>query len=149
MDLFDELAGLVAALDRAEIDYALVGALALAVHGAPRATADIDLLIRESSVDPLLELAKPLGFRFGAMPMRFPDLLEIRRATKLVDGQALTLDLLLLNPNLQEIWESRMPMDTEFGPLQVISRSALIQMKIWSGRPQDLADVARLEEMDR
>ena len=44
VDLLDELRALLATLDEQGLEYALVGALALAVHGAPRATTDIDLI---------------------------------------------------------------------------------------------------------
>lgn len=46
MDLYAELRALVDALQVAEIDYALCGAVALAIHGLPRATRDIDLMTR-------------------------------------------------------------------------------------------------------
>ena len=40
LDLFDEFRKLTAQLGAAEIDYAIAGALAVAVYGAPRATTD-------------------------------------------------------------------------------------------------------------
>ncbi|MBX3228797.1 MAG: hypothetical protein KIT84_39710 [Labilithrix sp.] len=51
MDLFAELRALTAALDAAGVDYALCGAVALAIHGVPRATKDIDVLVREEDLD--------------------------------------------------------------------------------------------------
>jgi hypothetical protein len=48
MNLLDELLALTAALDAAGVDYALVGRLAVAVWGVPRATKDIDLLVEPS-----------------------------------------------------------------------------------------------------
>jgi hypothetical protein len=44
-DLYEEFKSIVSALERANIDYAVCGGLAIAVWGAPRATVDIDLLI--------------------------------------------------------------------------------------------------------
>ena len=149
LDLYDELHRVGRALDEGGVAWALVGGLALAIHGAPRATTDIDLLVRPEDVDRALELVRPLGFRLQAGAMQFPDGMRIRRVTKLSDGDALTLDLLLVDEPLAEVWASRMPVETELGTLQVIGREALIRMKIWSGRPRDLADVARLEEDDR
>ena len=73
MTLFDELATVVATLERAGVDYALVGGLAVAVWGAPPATADIDLLIRPESAAAALEAVEPLGFRFPALPMTVKD----------------------------------------------------------------------------
>ena len=45
MDLHQELVQLIDALEAAGAEYALCGGLALAVHGHPRFTKDIDLLV--------------------------------------------------------------------------------------------------------
>jgi hypothetical protein len=42
-DLYEEFKAIVSALEEHRIDYAVCGGLALAVHGLPRATVDIDL----------------------------------------------------------------------------------------------------------
>ena len=131
------------------LPYAVGGGFAVAIWGAPRATTDIDILVRAEDVDAILALASGLGFTFIALPMRFDDGMELRRATRLEGGQALTLDLLLVNANLLPVWTSRAEVLTGEGPVSVISRAALIQMKLLAGRPQDLGDVARLTEMDR
>jgi hypothetical protein len=47
VDLFAEVVALAAALEAAALDYAICGGVALAIHGAPRATMDIDLMARE------------------------------------------------------------------------------------------------------
>jgi hypothetical protein len=48
--IYDELRAVLAALDQASVDYALVGGLAVAVWGAPRATKDIDLLVQPADL---------------------------------------------------------------------------------------------------
>ena len=55
-DLIAELEQLVDALHADAAEYALCGGLALAVHGHPRATKDIDLLVRAEAVPHLLAL---------------------------------------------------------------------------------------------
>src|SRR6266446_7493846 len=45
LDLYDELRGIVKALNAAEIPYALVGGLAVSIYAQPRATEDVDLLL--------------------------------------------------------------------------------------------------------
>jgi hypothetical protein len=74
----------------------LLGAVALAVHRAPRATTDIDPLIWRKSLEAAAEVARRLGFVLEALPMRFPDGMEIRRLSKIVDEETLTLDLLVI-----------------------------------------------------
>ena len=149
MTLFDELTALVNALDQAGIEYALVGGLAVAVWGAPRATQDIDLLVRADALPAALEVARGQGFATRALPMRFADGMEVHRVSKTDAGEMLLLDLILVNANLEPAWRTRLRLATEGGRLWVISRDGLIQMKAAAGRPQDLADVQRLRELDR
>ena len=109
IDLFDETMGLLAELERHGVPYAVAGALALAIHGVPRATTDIDLLVRRDDVEATLEVARARGFRVQALPMRFSDGLEVRRSSKVDATVMLTLDLLLVNENLEPVWASREP----------------------------------------
>ena len=140
INLYEELGRLTSAFEDSGIDYALVGALALALHGAPRATADIDILVRPESVAEVIRLVKGQGFQFEALPIRF---------SAEDPHEALTVDVLLVNPNLEGVWASRRRLESNFGHLWTISRDALIQMKTWAGREQDLADLRRLEDLDR
>jgi hypothetical protein len=149
IDLFQELTGLVEDLERAGVDYAVAGAVALAVYGVPRATADIDLLVEPAQVDRALEVAARRGFVVKALAMRFADGLEMRRVTKLEGGDALTLDLLLVSPAFAEVWAGRRRARHESGSLWIVSREGLVRMKALAGRDQDLADIQRLQETDR
>ena len=149
MDLFEEFKRVVQALDAAGIDHAVVGALAVAIHGAPRATTDIDLLIERQNLESAVRVAAQLGFTFAALPMKFSDGTEVQRVTRIAGTETLTLDYLLVNESLEPAWKSRVRLATDFGDVTVISRPALIAMKVAAGRPRDLGDVASLEEQDR
>jgi hypothetical protein len=149
LDLEVEFRALVQALEAAALDYAVVGGFAVAIWGAPRATTDIDLLVRPEDVDAVIAVARHRGFAFDALPMKFRDGLEIRRITRVEGDELLTLDLLLVNENLASVWESRRTVETDAGPVSVISREALLQMKAAAGRPQDIGDIQRLTEIDR
>lgn len=85
LDLFAETFGLMAALERASIDYAVVGAIALAVHGAPRATTDIDLLVRPEDLPAALAAARERGFTLTALPVRFSSGIDLQRVSR-IDG---------------------------------------------------------------
>jgi hypothetical protein len=149
LSLTDEFEGLVAAFAAEGVDYAVVGALAVAVHGAPRATTDIDLLIRREDLDAARAVGRAVGFTLEALPMRFRDGMELRRLTKVSGDEHLTLDLLLVDATLEPVWASRVRVETEAGPVVVAGREALIAMKVAAGRAQDIADVERLRELDR
>ena len=144
-DLYGELVALLSALDAAKVEYALCGALALAVHGAPRATKDIDLIARKEDHARIREIAKGLGYVFEALPMEFSASgIEVQRYSKLVEGRPLMLDLLWLNAKLETVWNDRVRLAWREGTLSVVSRDGLITLKLTAGRPQDLVDIQSL-----
>jgi hypothetical protein len=145
IDVYAEFVALIDALEEARIDYAVCGALALAVHGVPRATKDIDLIARKEDAAGLREVARNAGFVFEALPMSFSGSgIEVQRFTKLCDGRPLMLDVLWLSPKLQTIWDDRQRLRWREGTLSVVSRDGLITLKLTAGRPQDLVDIQNL-----
>jgi hypothetical protein len=149
IDLHAELVGLVSDLQAAGIAYALCGALALAVHGVPRATKDIDLLVRGEALDAVRAVARGRGFIFEALPMTFAaSRITVHRFTKLVEGRPLMLDALLADETLAPVFASRIRVPWEGLELQVVSRDGLVALKTMAGRPQDLVDLQRLFELD-
>jgi hypothetical protein len=108
LDLFEELRGVIASLDEAGIPYALCGGLAMAVHGYPRATVDIDIVAPADAFAGIEAAVRPLGFTLPTLPMTFRDgAIEIRRVSKAhASGQVLSLDVLLVTPPLEEAWRS-------------------------------------------
>lgn len=149
MDLYAELTALIRALEEAQLPYALCGALAVAIHGAPRATKDIDLLVPTEALEQVIEVAKRCGFVFLAQPMTFAASgVSITRVSKLVEGHPLTLDLLHADGVLAGPWSSRQRARFREGELSVVSREGLTTLKLAAGRPQDLWDLERLREAD-
>ena len=149
MNFFDELETLIRALESGGIDYALCGGVALAIHGAPRATQDIDLLLRPEDIDPLRTVARSCGFTLESFPMDFSSGLTIQRFTKLIEGQPLMLDVLFVAGPLEKVWADRQIAAFQGGKVRVVSREGLIALKLAAGRPQDVADIKRLEELSR
>lgn len=147
-DISDELRALVALLDGQEVEYALCGGMAMAVHGHLRATIDIDLLIPSELLEEVLKIAKPLGYNIRGKDMSFANgAVEIRRVSKIdpEDGELLSLDLLLVTPDIRGSWESRFDAQWEGGKLSVVSASGLIALKQLRGSAQDLADIEALK----
>jgi hypothetical protein len=148
MQLHEEFAALVQALEEQRLEYAVVGGLAVAIWGVPRATTDIDLLVSRRELRRVLALAKRLGFDVIANPMKFGDGTELCRTTKFQQGEQLTLDLLLVSEEEPD-WQGRQRLPFGAGLVTVVSRATLIQMKARAARPQDLADIAKLQDLDR
>jgi hypothetical protein len=145
VDVYAELVGIIRAFESANVEYALCGALALAVHGVPRATKDIDLIARKEDETRIRDIAREQGFIFEALPMEFAGSgIEVQRFTKLVDGRPLMLDVLWLNAKLQAVWADRQRLQWDEGMLSVVSPEGLITLKLTAGRPQDLVDIQNL-----
>lgn len=138
------------ALSDAGAEYLLVGAYALAAHGHPRATGDIDLWVgtdRENARRvwaALVEFGAPLQgiqeddfatpdlvYQIGLPPHRIDLLTEIEGV------------------RFAEAWEARTETLLEGLTIPVISRRHLLDNKRATGRKQDEVDVARLEEQRR
>jgi hypothetical protein len=145
--LLDELSQLIFALDENKIEYAVCGGLALAIHGFARATLDIDVLIQPESLEKAYQVGAENGFDIRGLDISFKERsVDIRRISKIDDnGELLSLDLLLVTPQVQEVWETREKIDFLGKRLSVVSLAGLIKIKTLAGRPQDLADIDRLQ----
>lgn len=145
-DLERELDSVRNALNERGIDYALCGGLAVGVHGFPRATVDIDLLIRPEAEDAVYDAVAPLGFTFKANPMNFGPM-QIRRVSKIdeADGEVLMLDLLFVTSAFEQAWESRERHEWLGRELVVVSKQGLIALKTGRSSKLDLADIEKLQ----
>jgi hypothetical protein len=154
LDPVTELEAVVDAFEADGVSYAVCGGLALAVHGHPRMTKDIDVLVRAEDLDRALAAAKRAGFDLPARKMIFglrtATPREMRRVSKLdpETGDLIPLDLILVNPELEPVWTGRMELHSGARRLTVVSREGLATMKRIAGRPQDLVDLAKLAGTD-
>ena len=144
--LLDELREVITAFDEANIEYAVCGGLAMAIHGFARATLDIDLLIREESLEQAFKTAGKLGYDIHGLDISFKErAVEIRRISKIDDnGEVLSLDLLLVTVKVEDVWRGKEKHAFLGKDLWVISRDGLIKMKTLAGRPKDLGDIDSL-----
>lgn len=152
MNLVDELHAVCSALDGAGILHAICGGIAVTIHGATRSTKDIDVLVAPDDVPRALDAVRPLGYAFAALPMAFDEGTarerHVQRVSKIVGGDHLVVDLLLARASFAGLLDDRIAVTVPEGRLWVVSRSTLLQMKRLAGRPQDLADIQKLELPD-
>ena len=141
-----ELQLLTARLHARRVPYALCGALALAVHGHPRATLDIDLLALDGSSETIRDCARSCGFTLSAAPMTFAaGAVRIERLVKAFPSEedVLMLDVLSLAAEI----ECEITVETaewQGVSLQMVSRASLVRLKRLRGSTQDLADLEKL-----
>ena len=149
-------------LNRQNIDYIVVGGLAVNFHGVPRMTYDIDLMILLDSqnIRNTLSVLSGWGYRARA-PVDPGDLIDEEKRAAYIrekhmkafsfyhDTQAIgEIDLVIDTPLPYEEMKMR-AVKVNLGGVQipVVSKKDLIKLKRRSGRKQDLSDVESLEKI--
>lgn len=120
----------------------------MAIHGLPRATIDIDLLVLAGDVENAFSVARANGYDVDGLPLSFDGgAFELRRISKIDQErrELVTVDFLLVTEAFEDVWETREDVDSQFGMMSVVSREGLIKMKLVAGREQDLLDIKKLE----
>lgn len=149
MEFNQDFRDMLLALSDADVDFLVVGAYAVAVHGFPRATGDLDIWVRADSASAPKVLAALKAF--GA-PMH--EITEADFASPSVVFQIGVppgrIDILTIVSGLQfdSAWKNRIELTIDDVTFPVIGRSDLITNKRATGRPKDLADIAGLEGGD-
>ncbi len=144
MDILDELKALINKLEEEKIEYALCGGLAMAIYALPRATLDIDILIKPNLLEKITSVTDDLGFTLKAAPMEFHGgKIKIHRVTKIepATGENLVLDMLIVTPEIKEAWNNRIKVEWEYGNISVVSPEGLILLKSFRGSGQDQDDI--------
>lgn len=126
----------------------LVGAYAVAAHGLPRATGDIDLWIRTTAenADRVWAALSKFGASLSDLSKR--DFLRPDTVVQLgVTPRRIDILTGITGVDYESAERATVIIEIEGVKVPVISLSHLIQNKIAVGRPQDVADVARLEQL--
>jgi hypothetical protein len=124
------------------IEYLLVGGYAMAAHGYPRYTGDIDLWVwstRENSVKIIKALRE---FGFGELGLTEEDFLKPQQVIQL-GSPPTRIDLLtdIDGVTFSGCWPGRLIVDLGGIPVPVIGKPDLIRNKESSNRMQDRADL--------
>jgi hypothetical protein len=144
-----DLRDILFALNAHHVEYLVVDAYAVGVHSEPRATKDLDILIRtskensESVFRALADYGAPLA---GLSPASFRD--ESGSIFQ-IGLPPLRIDILqhIEAIDFDEAWRDRVEALVEDDvPAHIISRDHLIRNKLAVGRLQDLADVEKIRE---
>lgn len=140
----EDFLDLLQALVESGARFLVVGAHAMAVHGVPRATGDLDVWVAPdpANADRVWQALVRFGVPVGRMEVTRKDLetpgmvvqigLPPRRIDLLTALSGLTFD---------EAWRHRTKHDVGSNAVPFLSREDLIRNKRASGRPKDLADL--------
>jgi hypothetical protein len=142
----------VAALNAAEVEYVVVGGLAVGAHGVVRATRDVDIVAApdEDNMDRLAECLRALG---GEHPIDGPltGAALVRPASFKVTtkhGDVQVLNRMKGIPSFGELRRDRMRVEVASDAIApVCSLAHLRAMKRAADRPRDRVDLAELAEL--
>jgi hypothetical protein len=127
-------------------EFLVVGGHAVAFHGHPRFTGDIDFLIRPSVENATRVLSALYAFGFGDLPLTVDDFVKPGNVVQL-GRPPNRIDLLtsISGVEVENAWSSRVKSELDGLPVCFLGWQSLIDNKQASGRPKDLADVAKLK----
>jgi predicted nucleotidyltransferase len=144
MSLLREVLGV---LDARGIDHALIGAVALAVHGVSRATADIDLFtVEEKALDPELWMAlQSDGASVRLLKGDFED--PLAGSVRLTRDRLSVVDIVVGRYAWQkEIVESAERTSIGETEVKVARPAGIVLLKLYAGGPKDSWDIRALME---
>lgn len=145
MDLAPDFNEFCASLTASGVEFVVVGAYAVAFHGAPRFTGDLDVLVRPTLENGrrLIAAIREFGFPADAID---PD--QIASGTKVIQMGVEPVQIHVMSAlsgvAWDEAWAGRVT--GRFGDRDVpfIGRAELLRNKRAAGRLKDLADVEAL-----
>ena len=127
------------------VDYLVVGAVALAHHGWPRYTGDLDILVRNSPENGKRLESALQQFGLGSLNLKAADFVDSYRVIQLgVPPNRIDPLTSITGVSFDDAWAGRIEADLGDTPAKFIGRQGLIQNKKSTGRPQDLADLDAL-----
>jgi hypothetical protein len=145
MPLHKDLREFIELLNSWSVDYVIVGAHALAFHGHPRYTGDLDLLVRPSPENAarLQQVVSQFGFASAALSAQdflvSEQVIQLGRPPNRID-----LFTSLTGVDFDEVWAGRVLSELDGIPVAFIGREAFIKNKRVTGRIQDQADLEAL-----
>jgi len=146
--MLNRLQDVFGSLSRHEVRYVVIGGIAAVLHGVPRATFDLDILIDPTAENAKRLLAALAAAGLGTAALTSAD--EVLSNEITVFKDRLRIDVQTSTPGLgfADAWARRVEMQYEGQVFFVASRTDLIASKRASGRAVDLDDVRQLELAD-
>lgn len=142
MKLERDLREFIELLNARDVRYVIVGAYALAHHGRPRYTGDIDFFV-ESSAQNAERLSQVLDqFGFANVGVVEEDFTNADQVVQLgIEPHRMDLMTSISGVAFEEAWNTREYGDLDGLQVPYISRELLKRNKAAVGRKQDLADL--------
>ena len=151
--MYPDFKELLSVLNAHGVKYLVIGAYAVSIHAQPRATKDLDILVKadaENAAAVFAALARFGAPLEGLTPADFAQPGPFFRMGR----EPVGVDILTTIPGVEfdEAWPRRIEaiVDSASGlKASFISRQDLIAAKLAAGRPQDLADVDAIRKAQK
>lgn len=147
MDLAPDFNEFFRLLNDERVEFVVVGAYALALHGVPRYTGDMDILVRPApdNAERLLRVIRSFGFPAPELTVE-----TIVARTCLIQMGVPPVQLHIMSDidgvTWDDVWRDREVAVLSGLDIPFIGRRSFISNKRAAGRPKDLADIEALGE---
>jgi hypothetical protein len=136
----------IESLNSNNVEYVIIGAVALAHYGYPRYTGDIDILIRNSPENAQRLEAAIASCGLSGLGLQASDFLESYSVIQLgIPPNRIDLLTSCTGVSFDDAWSGRVEATMEGIRTAIIGRDELIRNKPVTNRPQDQADLDFLE----
>lgn len=130
------------------VEFLVVGGHAVAFHGHPRLTEDLDLFVRPDAENGERIVEALRDFGFGSLDVTARDFEADDRVIQLgIAPNRIDLLTKLYGVDFLSAWSRRVDAELDGARIWMISREDLILNKRATGRSQDIADAEHLEKM--
>lgn len=149
MDLAPDFNEFCALLNAHQVEFVIVGAHALALHGAPRYTGDLDILIRPTEPNAQRLLQTIAEFGFPEVPLKPAQIIS---PGKIIEMGVPPVQIHVMSHvdgvSWDEVWTGRQMATLGSNAVAFIGREQYLRNKRAAGRPKDLADIEALRGLD-
>ena len=145
MKLQKDLREFIESLNSRKVEFIVVGAHAVAFHGHPRFTGDIDFLVRPTPENASRVVAAVRAFGFRDASLTSDDFTRPGVVVQLgVVPNRIDLLTSISGVSFEEAWNDRVPGEIDGLPVAFLSLGSLLKNKEATGRDQDRADARKL-----
>ena len=132
-------------LNSHKVRYLIIGGYAVAFHGHPRFTKDLDVWLDASVANAKRVIAALNEFGFASMGMTVEDFVQSDKIIQL-GFPPVRIDLLIgiRSLSFRKAYANRVVADSNGVAVNFISLEGLLESKRKAGRPQDIADIEQL-----
>src|SRR6185437_350223 len=150
MTLSKDFTDFVVLLNKYKVNYMVIGGYALAFHGRPRHTGDLDIWIdlSDENAQKMIDVVDDFGM--SSLGLEKTDFLQKGGITQ-IGYRPLRIDILneIDGVDFEEAYMNKLIIDIDGLPVNYIGLDDLIKNKQVSGRKQDISDVNALSKIKK